>query len=321
MNATPDFLVTRRSGIGGSDAGAILGLSPWKTPLDVWLEKTGQADSMEDTAATYWGRKLEDLVADEYVARTGRKVERCNDTLRHPERFYMLGHVDRLIWDGDRRPRVRGEIRTRRILECKTAGAFMAPEWGEAGTDQIPEAYLCQVQHYLAVTGCEVADVAVLIGGRDFRLYEIPRDNELIRLLEDAEAQFWALVMENVPPAPRSLADIAKRWPRDSGGQVMASQEVEQMVFELRAMKDHAKDLDARIEACEGEIKKALMDAAELITPDGRKLATWKTQTSKRVELSRLKTERPEIAAEFTTESTTRVFRLASPKAALKEAA
>jgi putative phage-type endonuclease len=314
-----DFHTIRRTGIGGSDAGAILGLSPYKTPLDVYLEKVGEADSTEDTAATYWGRKLEDLVAEEYSVRTGRKVERCNDTLRHPEAPHLIGHVDRLVWDGGR-PRVRGQIRTTRILECKTAGAHMADQWGPEGTDQIPEVYIAQVQHYLCVTGCEVADVAVLIGGRDFRVYEIPRDDELIMVMRQSLLEFWSLVTLRVPPEPTTLADIAKRWPRDTGGQVMADAITVGAVDALREMKAQHKTLEADIDALEAAVKKVLTDRATLLGPDGHPLATWKTQTAKRLDQARLKAEHADLVAQYTTESTTRVFRLASPKA-LKEAA
>jgi putative phage-type endonuclease len=315
-----DFHAIRRTGIGGSDAGAILGLSPWKSPLDVYLEKIGEVDSSQDTAATYWGRKLEDLVADEYAVRTGRRVERCNDTLRHPLLEWQMAHVDRLVWRDGQRPRVRGQIRTDRILECKTAGAHMAAEWGPEGTDQIPEAYIAQVQHYLAVTGCEVADLAVLIGGRDFRVYEIPRDNELIHAIIEAESEFWWRCQDRRPPDPQSLADLAKRWPRDTGGTVVADAVLVGAVDALREMKAQQKTLDADIDALEAAVKKVLMDNATLAGPDGRPLATWKVQSTKRLDQARLTAAHADLVAQYITESTTRVFRLASQKA-LKEAA
>ena len=315
-----DFHAIRRTGIGGSDAGAILGLSPYKTALDVYLEKIGEAPPSEDNAATYWGRKLEDLVAEEYRIRTGRKVERCNATLRHPDAPHLIGHVDRLVWDDEHRPRVRNQIRTRRLLECKTAGLRMADEWGEAGTDQIPDVYLAQVQHYLCVTGCEVADVAVLIGGRDFRLYEVPRDDELIASMREALLEFWSLVTLRVPPEPRTLADIAKRWPRDNGRAVVADQLVADAVQALREAKQTLKAAEADVDALEAGVKKILQDGAVLLGPDGRQLATWKNQTARRLDQARLKAERPDVAAEFTTQTESRVFRLASQKA-LEEAA
>ena len=314
-----EFATLRRSGIGGSDAGAILGLSPWKSPLDVYFEKIGEADSSQDTASTYWGRKLEDLVADEYAERTGRRIERCNDTLRHPLMEWQMAHVDRLVWRDGKRPRVRNQIRTDRILECKTAGAHMAQEWGEAGTDQVPAVYIAQVQHYLAVTGCEVADLAVLIGGRDFRIYEIPRDDELIHAIVEAEREFWWRCVDRRPPDPRSLADMARRWPRDTGGTVVADAITAGAVDALREMKAQRATLDADIDTLEAAVKKVLMDNTTLAGPDGRPLATWKVQTAKRLDHARLKAEHADLVGQYMTESTTRVFRLASHKA-LKEA-
>ena len=93
------WLAARRTGIGGSDISAILGLSPWRSPVHVWLDKTGQApdEPPANAEAMYWGKTLEDVVAREYAQRTGRRVQRVNAILRHPQHEWMLGNIDRAI--------------------------------------------------------------------------------------------------------------------------------------------------------------------------------------------------------------------------------
>ena len=168
------WLAQRRLGIGGSDAAAVLGLSKWKTPLALWQEKSGQApDDDSDSEPMLCGRVLEPVIRQQYAQRTGRTVRLPEQILAHPQHNWMLANIDGITECG-------------RIVEIKTART--GADWGEAGTDQIPQAYLLQVQHYMAVTGCAVADIAVLIGGADYRMYEVQADAELQAMLIDAEA-------------------------------------------------------------------------------------------------------------------------------------
>jgi putative phage-type endonuclease len=181
----------RRRGIGGSDAPAILGVSKWRTPLDIYLEKRGEGEPQPESPAMRWGTALEPVVRQAYADLTGETV-RVPGLLVHPERLWMLAHVDGLTESG-------------RLVEIKTAR--MADGWGEPGTDEIPDAYLIQVQHYLSVTAISVADVAVLIGGSDFRVYEVPADADLQGVIVAAEVDFWDRVQTGRPPDPVSLAD------------------------------------------------------------------------------------------------------------------
>lgn len=150
------WLEVRRGGIGSSDAAAAVGLCPYKSPLELWMEKTGRTPAetappgMDDPR--YWGTLLEPYVAVAYSQKTDRKVRRCNAVLQHPTFPFMLANIDREVV-GD--PDVR-------ILECKTAGEFGSRLW----KDGVPEYIQLQVQHQLAVTGHAAADVAVLLCGQ-----------------------------------------------------------------------------------------------------------------------------------------------------------
>jgi len=301
MALTAEQLEARRHGIGGSDAGAVLGLNPYRSPLDVWLDKTGrmEAPDVSDLAAVHWGNVLEDVVAKEYERRTGRNVRRCNETRVHKRHPFMVANIDRLVPGSDGG-----------ILEIKTAGPYARDRWGEPGTDQVPEEYLAQCAHYMAVFDRDWCDLAVLIGGRDFRIYRIVRDDDLERVLIGAESEFWRLVQEDRPPAPRDLSDIAKRWPKDNGAIIEATPDIEDELSELVSLRHEIKELENIAKRKESEIKRYMGDNAVLSGPDGKPLATWKTQGVKRLDTKRLREELQDIAAKYTTESETRVFRI-----------
>lgn len=186
-----EWLKNRQTGIGGSDVAAILGLSKWKTPLDVYNAKIAENPVEESNASIEWGNRLEPVIRQKYADVTGIPVTIPNTTFRHPEHPFMIANVDGLLPDGS-------------VLEIKTARS--GADWGEEGTDEIPEYYLTQVQHYMAVTGAKMCDVAVLIGASDFRIYHVDFDPEIAAMLIEEEKAFWQRVIDRNPPAPRTYA-------------------------------------------------------------------------------------------------------------------
>lgn len=211
-----DWLEVRRTGIGGSDAAAAVGLNPYKSQLELWLEKTGRdaelskPDPNDTTEPLYWGTLLEPIVAAAYTQQTGRRVRKVNAVLRHPTIPFMLANLDREVIG----------VPGLEILECKTAGQFGARHW----VNGVPEYVVLQVQHQLAVAGKQAADVAVLLCGQQLAVYRIERDDALIANLIALEAEFWRYVERDVPPPGdgSESADRALRclYPRDSGGTV-----------------------------------------------------------------------------------------------------
>lgn len=181
------WLQARMQGIGGSDVSAIAGLNKWKSPVQVFLEKTQviKKDDVQSEAA-YFGNVLEEVVAKEFSKRTELKVQRRNAILQHPEYPWMLANVDRLI------------VGEKIGLECKTASEYFKKEWGD---EEVPTAYILQCQHYMAVTGYEAWWIAVLIGGNKFVYKKIEREEELIQYIIDIEKSFWQNHVEkNEPP-------------------------------------------------------------------------------------------------------------------------
>ena len=292
-----EWLDARRKGIGGSDAGAILGVNKYKTPLDVYLDKTGQSPDVEDNDAMYWGRALEDIVAYEYAKRTGKKVRRNNAILVHPEHKFMLANLDREI------------VGEPGILEIKTAAR--ADDWGEPGSDEVPESYLAQVMHYMAVTGAQFADIAVLIAGRKFQTYTIQRDDQLIEHMIDVERDFWENnVYRLVPPDAKTMADLNNRWRVDSGAALVASVELHQKIKFLQALRDKEKQIQEERKELEFMIKEEMAEMSEILDDQGNRLVTWKARQSKRFDTKKFRENHADLADQYTVESTSRTFLL-----------
>jgi len=213
MTLTATQLVERQRGIGGSDAAAALGLSPWVTARELYDAKTAEnPTSIEATEGPMlWGHLLEPLIRQRYSDKTGRVV-RVPDTLWSDTYPWMLAHLDGVTDDG-------------RGWEGKTART--ADGWGEPGTDAVPQSYLIQVQHCMIVAKLDVFDVSVLIGGSEERQYEVPADRELQELIIDGEAEFWKRVEARDPPpvdlsSPRALDMLRKLYPGTDGSELIA---------------------------------------------------------------------------------------------------
>lgn len=284
----------RQGYIGGSDAAAIVGISPWKTPLELYLEKRGEVpiEDISDKGYIYWGNALEALVAGEYSKRTGRNIRRVNSLIRHPEHEFIGAHIDRMVLDGER------------ILEVKTSSR--GADWAEG----IPPYYYPQVQHYLAVTGREVCDVAVLIGGNDFRIIEVPRDDEAIEGLILLEREFWTRVLAGDPPAPRTAADAARRWANAQKGTVEATEEQARAVAELVVLRQQIRSLQDREAELELKTKNAIADKGEDLTWQGRVLATWRPQVRTSFDPTKVRELLGPRAEEAQKTSTIRVLRI-----------
>lgn len=309
-----DWLTARQAGVGGSDVAAILGLSPWKTPYDVWLDKTTpitaeQAD--QSSEPMYWGTTLEDIVAREYQLRSGRKVVNCNAILQNPAYPHLLANLDRWVKPEDNSvPFVYKNcmVKTKRILECKTSGSYAAHAW----KDGVPVYYEAQCQAYLAITGCLICDVAVLIGGNDFRTFVLERDEEKIDGIKTAVSQFWLMVQAGIPPAPVNLEDLAQLYPVSASEKsIVAPELVRESVYALWKIKADIKKLKVQGIVQETVIKELMEENGLLKNDEGKQIASWKTQSKSSFDKKKLFADHPGIdVADYTTKGTSRVFRL-----------
>ena len=316
MNAPAriDFLAARKSGVGGTDISAIVGLNKWKTATQVFLDKTNQSDPIPDNDRMYWGRALEDLVAKEYQVRTGQKTQKVNQQLAHPDHEWAIGNIDRAIVVPEISGIVRwkdGRLTTTDILEVKTASSYAEKQWGEPGTDSVPDIYVLQVQWYMAITSTKVAKIAVLIGGSDFRIYTVERDDSLISDLLEAGHAFWHNhVLKGIAPEPSTYDEAASKWSRHVGQKSkIVDVSIAQACEEIKTLKAQIKDIESQIDERQLLVAKAFEDA-ETITCAGDVLATWKVQESTRLDSKALKAAHPEIASQFSNTTTSRVLRI-----------
>ena len=245
----------RSSGIGGSEAAIVLGISKWGSPASLWAEKAGLIDREPFESAAhslpYWGVVMEPVLLREFAMDHGREIVGLwydnrvvrylpdggvrtvrNDpfawalgTIRHPVHTFMTGHIDGLILGSDDSVDDDDPCRILGIVDAKTSNSFMAKDWGEAGSDEVPADYLCQVTHYLTILegilGFEIrGHVAMLLGGMTWNLYEIGFHRELSALIVEAETEFWDSLesgdvgqMPAIPQDSKGLALLKRLYP------------------------------------------------------------------------------------------------------------
>lgn len=260
------FLEKRQKGIGSSDVAAILGLSPWKTALDVYLDKVTEVVSEPMAPALEWGIRLEPAIAAAVADTTGWKVSK-QETLTHAERPYLIASIDRVNQFGE-------------PIEIKSASR--ADGWGEAETADIPEQYWVQVQHQLEVihsnyreSGPEVAWVFVLIGHHDFRRYRVPRDPTYLANFGDLLSDFWQCVEGGFPPEPdwshATTIDAIQRLHRPIAGEVKQfGEDEDDLAREYDQATEQIKEANLRRDEAKARLLMALGSAEVGELPDGR---------------------------------------------------
>lgn len=292
------WLEVRKGGIGSSDAAAAIGLNPYKSQLELWLEKTGREVSpgehqgMDDPR--FWGTLLEPYVAVAYQQKTNRKVRKLNAVLQHPTLPFMLANIDREVVGS---PDVQ-------ILECKTAGEFGSRLW----KDGVPEYIQLQVQHQLAVTGKAAADVAVLLCGQKLEVHRIERDDEIIARLMVLESHFWGYVESDTPP-PADGSESAARALRhlyrgnDTTLDFTGDMELGKAFDALAELEGELAAREREAERLKQLIQQAMGDASKAAFANG--VVTFKrAKDGSRVDTKKLAENHPDIAARYTVPTT-----------------
>lgn len=265
------WLAERKSGIGGSDAAAVLGLSPWATPVNVWLDKTGRSAPKPETPQMKYGTYFEDYVAKLYAEETGRAVQRFNKMLH---KGCLLGNIDRLVVpEGGKIASHQGEIRTDTLLECKTSGM----DWN----GEVPTYYYTQVMHYLGLDdNLKHADVAVMYRHNlKFEVFHVERDDEVIKAMFERLTDWWNeyVVGDKMPP-PVNEADCKLLWARSNPGKsVTATEEIEAKVKAYLEADARAKEAKAEADKVKGEICAFMQDGEVLTDLTGKPILTYKS--------------------------------------------
>lgn len=289
------WLEFRRQGVGGSDVAALMGLSAYKSPYELWCEKVGvlEAPDLSDKGAVEWGNRLEPLVGEKYAEEhPDRQVRRVNGVCRSLERPWAQASLDFEVKD----PELGWGV-----LEIKTVGLRRASDWD----DGVPVYYQTQAAHYMGVTGRKFCDFAVLIGGQEYREYRLLADEEDEAAVVEAVDAFWRSVVERVPPDPTGSAGEPRAIMafRGGGGDVRASEAAEESLLkswlEFKALRD-------QVDEQYREVSNRLMDSIgsdrAVEFPDGK--LTWVRSERRRVDTKALERDHPELVEGYATVKT-----------------
>ncbi len=291
----------RTTGLGGSDIAAVMGISPFRTALDVWLEKTGRQapQDISNVEAVYWGTVNEAAVADRWARDHPEcNVRRLNATLvGRPE--WKMANLDRLVVEGGRPS----------VLEIKTASAFKAEEWA----DGVPPYYLTQVTWYLAITGWDMAHVAVLIGGNDYREFDVPRDEEDVRAVTEAATDFWEnYVAKDVMPqvVGADATTLAGLMPQRGEGLATPTdmEEADRLIEAYQQARERERESKAEAEDAQARLCAIIGEANGIETDTAR--VTWTRGERRRFDSKRFRAENAELYDQYQTTGTYQQFKV-----------
>lgn len=260
----------RRQYIGGSDIAVVMGMSRWKTPLSLWLEKTGDAEptDLSENESVQLGIELEEFVAQKFAKKLNKQVRKTSKMYIHKKYPFMAAHVDRLIVGEDE------------LLECKTCASYKQSEWEEETKiinkdgkeetvviEKIPQEYLLQCVWYMGITGKKTCYIAVLIGGQQFKYRKIEFDKELFDIMVEMAIRFWDCVQTHTLPSltPSDNPIMADIYPT-SEDEYIENQEFEEKIEQLQKIKTEIKALENEKDLYEAELKNIINTHAGIIT-------------------------------------------------------
>lgn len=289
------WLKYRKQGIGGSDAGAVCGLNPYRTAIQVYYDKTSDSIEDVDNEAMRQGRELEEYVAKRFCEASGKKVRRANAMFYDEKNLFMLADVDRMI------------VGENAGLECKTASPYSEEKWRD---DKIPLSYQLQCYHYMSVCNADSWYIAVLIYGRDFKYYRIERDDEVIENLIRIEKEFWnEYVLKRVIPDPDGSktadAAIAERF-KESRSITIPLSGFDERLERRQELLSLLEKIETEKRQIDQELKLYLGDAE--IAENEHYRISWKNYSRSSIDEKRLKAEQPEIYEKYRRETISRRF-------------
>jgi putative phage-type endonuclease len=291
-----EWLALRRTGIGGSDVGALLGMSKYASPYDLYLDKRGERPEMPRSEAlekaAKWGHLHEPSLAAEFSRIHGLRTRRVG-LIRHETDAWRLANLDRQISGCPDGPC---------FLEIKTRSAYKSSEWGASGSeDGVPDTEALQTHHYLAVTGYRHCHVAVLINGNDDRYYRIDHDPEMASDVRAMEADFWKRVIDGAPPpidGSEATAELlAAMWAGQAGQRVVDSVGARDLIDRREELASEIKALGIERDEASNRLKAMLGDHDIAIAEDRTPLFTWKR--SGQLTEKALGAAHPELLAEY----------------------
>lgn len=294
-----EWLKHRQAGIGGSDASCIAGLNPWKSAIQLYMDKKEENPQEQKSLRMELGNRLEGLVAELFTEATGLKVRNVNGILKNDKYPFAFANIDRAI------------VGEKAFLECKTTNSYALKEWEEG----VPAHYEIQCLHYMAITGATHCYIAALIGNSDFIWHKIERDQETIDYLMQIEKDFWENNIEKdvvpMPDGSDAYSEYLKKKYDKSNGQVIELHLLENGVDKLNRYDEIVTDikaLESEKKLIEQEIQ-LYMEEFEVAKIGDRKV-TWKSSSRNTIDSKKLKAEMPDIAQQYMKTSTSRTFRV-----------
>jgi len=292
------WLKLRKNGLGGSDAGAVCGLNPYRSAMQVYLDKTSEDLPDEDNEAMRQGRDLEEYVAQRFMEATGLKVRRSNFMYRDKEHPWMIADVDRLV------------VGEEAGLECKTASAFSEDKWKDGS---IPEHYLLQCYHYMAVTGKRTWYLAVVILGVGFQYRKLVWKDDIIEKLTAVEEAFWNQHVDpKIMPAPDGT-DACDEALAQAFGQTRKGSKIRLVGFDEKLKRreeliELSKQFETEQRQIEQEIKLYMKEHEQAFSEKYR--VSWPSIERILLDTKRLREEQPETYQRFLKTSSARRFQI-----------
>lgn len=351
MNAPAQIQADRTKFLGGSDVAAIFGVSPWRTPMQLWEDKIAPRvdDPVIDPDREKFFRRrkrqepvIAEMLAEEYgIEVTRLSLDSDPNRYLDPEHPFLAAEVD---FEFLMSPAVRSAFPDRPELaaipdgtllngEIKTVHPFKSHEWGEQGSEDVPIHYAAQVMHGLGVTKRPAAIVAALFGLDTLLCFPVMADQETIQAMREKAVAFWTQhVIAKVPPAPVNVDDVKRMYAGFRGTPVQLSQEAFEALQGLDELRVRARQLEQDRHEFEWRIANSVafnwgvlpldVDGAPDVPKtenaallyDGRQVGSWNRQRGTYLDQKQLAKDKPEVISAYTREHHFRVFRLKKGK-------
>lgn len=262
---TEEQRARRCNGIGASDSAIIMGYSSYKTPYELYLEKTGAVEPDEEmTEQQYWGNALEPVILKRFEQENNVTLT-FPDTIYHPDYPFIFANLD-------------GWIESERaVVEAKSANSFQRKEWDMSINDGIPLVYLIQIAKQCAITNATRGYCAVLIGGMEYKQFIYERDRELEQAIIQSDIDFWEGVQHRREPLPINTSDCRLKFPKPSPEKIAeATFKTTHALKGLADCKSKIKRIEEDMEFHKMQLMSHMGDAEYLMGMDGEIMATWK---------------------------------------------
>lgn len=303
---TKEELELRRSGIAGTDIAALLGKSPYKSALGVYLDKKGLSEFSPTNISQEFGLEQEDFILRKYAQMEGCLLNPSPGFKRHPSIPYLVANVDGVRSDNI-------IVDAKNIGLYGDRGEYNYKAWGEQRTAQMPQHYYLQIAHYCLVWESHEGHMVPYFGGSDLRVYIYQKNEKIENIIKLVSKKFWEEhVLADKPPVDKgTYQEVAALWKAVNPDEtIIATPNVEDLIKELRDIKATKDELDAKEDAVRAQVAAFMQEKGVLLTSQGLTLATWKEETRNRLDIEAFKKEEPELYQKYLRGIASRTFRL-----------